>query len=652
MRRGIVYSAALIMFIVASCSVDELDLQSVVTDDAKPAAQEIIITAGFDESGSTKTILNNEGKVEWLPSDEMSLFSAGEMAKFTSINTESSRSANFRGVISFITGANEGSDPEAFVYGLYPYDADATMSAGVLTTTIPSSQVGYPDSFGDDLALSVAKSASLNLNFKNAYSGIDFEFSETGYTSVTLSSNNGELIAGTVKVSFDSNGVPQTEVVSGSSSITVTAPGGGSFQTGTRYYIVCAPQTMEGGFTLTAHKSTGYSRFSVTSRQVFARNTFKYVTGNLNERSEFTPVIAFADNAVKALCVANWDTDGDEELSYEEAAAVTRLGSVFHDNNEIEYFNEFRYFVGITSMGALSNDGTGQVTNSFSLCTNLKSICLPTSLTNIGGGAFYYCTALEEVEIPVDITNIWYNPFVGCNSLRTFIDSHGNRDRILYKQGANSRTIVAIASGDTTPLEISTAQGAPGMSVISIGGGALECCNPSLQNVRIYMDELKSIGNRAFSNTQNTHIIFDFDSDDPVYRLTTIQEGAFQYSALQSYDIPETVTYLGDYCFRGCTALQTLYVHNNITTIPTELCNGCTSLNRMWLPSSITSIGDLAFKNCTSIGDFYVTSTTPPTLIGTPFVNTTCTFYVPSSAVNTYKNHTQWRAYASRIVGY
>ena len=36
-------------------------------------------------------------------------------------------------------------------------------------------------------------------------------------------------------------------------------------------------------------------------------------------------MITFADPAVKALCVAHWDTDGDGELSYEEAALVTDL---------------------------------------------------------------------------------------------------------------------------------------------------------------------------------------------------------------------------------------------------------------------------------------------------------------------------------------
>ena len=32
--------------------------------------------------------------------------------------------------------------------------------------------------------------------------------------------------------------------------------------------------------------------------------------------------ITFVDAGVKALCVANWDTSGDGELSEEEAAAV------------------------------------------------------------------------------------------------------------------------------------------------------------------------------------------------------------------------------------------------------------------------------------------------------------------------------------------
>ncbi len=40
-------------------------------------------------------------------------------------------------------------------------------------------------------------------------------------------------------------------------------------------------------------------------------------------------VIKFANSKVKSLCVSQWDTDGDGELSYDEAAAVTDLGTQF-----------------------------------------------------------------------------------------------------------------------------------------------------------------------------------------------------------------------------------------------------------------------------------------------------------------------------------
>ena len=52
--------------------------------------------------------------------------------------------------------------------------------------------------------------------------------------------------------------------------------------------------------------------------------------------------ITFADSKVKAICVSNWDTDGDGELSEPEAAAVSTLGTAFK-NSAIDTFNELRY---------------------------------------------------------------------------------------------------------------------------------------------------------------------------------------------------------------------------------------------------------------------------------------------------------------------
>lgn len=60
--------------------------------------------------------------------------------------------------------------------------------------------------------------------------------------------------------------------------------------------------------------------------------------------------VRFADDAVLALCVANWDTNGDGGLTRAELAAVTSIGSVFNENTDIKYFDEFRFFTRISSV--------------------------------------------------------------------------------------------------------------------------------------------------------------------------------------------------------------------------------------------------------------------------------------------------------------
>ena len=60
--------------------------------------------------------------------------------------------------------------------------------------------------------------------------------------------------------------------------------------------------------------------------------------------------ISFADANVKAICVANWDTSGDSELSYAEAEAVKNLGTIFKYNTDITSFDELQLLVTVRSL--------------------------------------------------------------------------------------------------------------------------------------------------------------------------------------------------------------------------------------------------------------------------------------------------------------
>lgn len=137
-------------------------------------------------------------------------------------------------------------------------------------------------------------------------------------------------------------------------------------------------------------------------------------------------IIHFEDKEVERLCVLNWDTDGDCRLSYDEAAAVTDIGTIFSNyywddekskyivlNRGINTFTEFKYFVGLTAIPACAfeDDHYDEETN------HLMKICLPSTIKTIGNGAFSGCDDLAKIDIPQGVTTIEAGAFDYCSSL-------------------------------------------------------------------------------------------------------------------------------------------------------------------------------------------------------------------------------------------
>ena len=118
--------------------------------------------------------------------------------------------------------------------------------------------------------------------------------------------------------------------------------------------------------------------------------------------------IEFADSNVKLICIVNWDTDKDGELSYEEAKAVTTIGNKF-ECSKIISFEEFQYFTGITSLN----------NSAFAECYSLAKIILPDGLKNIGEDAFYGCMNLSEISFPASVTTIRDEAFASCSTFTT-----------------------------------------------------------------------------------------------------------------------------------------------------------------------------------------------------------------------------------------
>ena len=417
---------------LAACNAVETDttsLENIPTD-----KQEVIITA--TATPNTKTVLDDDYlTVLWKPSEEIKIFSAGESSKFTSLNTEAGTVVQFRGMISVITGISEGVGYDSNIYGLYPYDDDATLSNGVITTTLPSTQTAVADSFGDDLFITIGKSQTLSMGFYNVCSGLRFSFSESGYTSLTLSSNNGEALAGTFSVGFDNNGKPVIQSVSSpATSITVNAPAGG-FVANTWYYVICLPGTYTGGITLSATKASRTGTYEITSSLTFERSRFKQVT-NLDGRLTFpqgnneiwytstTSDVITPDNpqAFGVNIVSNTYQNGKGIITFD--GDVQSIGD--YAFNECYNLQSISLPGSITSIGSYAFAMTGlfsitipsQVqsigTYAFYGSNLLDNIVVPSSVTSIGAHAFQDCLALMSVNIPDGLTTIPERCFAGC----------------------------------------------------------------------------------------------------------------------------------------------------------------------------------------------------------------------------------------------
>lgn len=119
--------------------------------------------------------------------------------------------------------------------------------------------------------------------------------------------------------------------------------------------------------------------------------------------------IRFEDPEVKRICVENWDKDGDGELSLEEAASVSSIGTKFLGNTAIVSFEAFQYFTRVNSDAG-----------AFSGCSKMRKIILPDGFA-LTHTSFTKCFALKEIIFPANLPpspDALYATFEDCVSLK------------------------------------------------------------------------------------------------------------------------------------------------------------------------------------------------------------------------------------------
>ena len=325
-------------------------------------------------------------------------------------------------------------------------------------------------------------------------------------------------------------------------------------------------------------------------------------------------VIQFEDENVKKLCVAIWDTDGDHELSYDEAAKVTTLGATFKGNTEIQLFNELQHFTGLAALD-----------DTFSGCSNLW-----------------------RVTIPVNVETISTTTFNGCSQLKRVIFEKGSKLKLIAgSSGNNSKTGGTFSGTALTSIEIPA-------SVESIEACAFRNCT---QLTAISFEEnsmLKLIGGGYYYSSGGW-----------------IRKGAFcGCTSLNTIKIPANVETIEATAFTGCSTLHKVTFETGSQLKIIEGGNNSPNNEYFGAFSNLKALTTFDASACTQIEDikdsaFWGDSNLTDVRIGTKvpphygFASTTTyAFYgispnailqVPTGCVDAYKEEFGWNKFSNII---
>ena len=306
---------------------------------------------------------------------------------------------------------------------------------------------------------------------------------------------------------------------------------------------------------------------------------------------------------------------------------------------------------GLTSMPSIPSNVTDIGDYTFSNCRNMNNggtIEIPEGVQRIGNNAFnsvFYSNS-KNLKLPSTLNYVGSSAFMNKNYLYdlyiTDLSSFckidfGNNDSGVFhgsytKFYVNNTQVTNLTiPNDVTELkaytfyEAKTITGVTIPSTVTSINGINTFRQSGLRNVTVPSSVDSWNGNSTFAN------------------CTSLTEATLNNSGR-----------ISDYAFQGCRSLTGVTFGNNITAINSWAFQGCTSLTGVTLGDNITSIGNYAFSGCTKLASVTLNSNTPPSIDNTSFgaIPSTFKFYVPCSAVHTYKTASVWSSYASHIVGY
>ncbi len=141
-------------------------------------------------------------------------------------------------------------------------------------------------------------------------------------------------------------------------------------------------------------------------------------------------------------------------------------------------------------------------------------------------------------------------------------------------------------------------------TVTSIGDYAFYGCG-SLPSITI-PDSVTAISSSAFSGCSN--LTFKVTDDNPSYFAfegSLLNKGGTRLvralGGVSHYEIPDSVSIIGESAFAGCSNLKSVNIPNRVTSIESSAFSDCSSLTKITIPDNVTFINAFLFSGCSSL---------------------------------------------------
>lgn len=254
------------LLVIASCQKEEMLESEVSFSD---------IYAIIENTGSTKTVLDQNNDILWSSGDQLAVFNKSSVSSLYRLRDEYVGKND--GGFSFSESPAGNGEPLDHIVALYPYSGGLEcVDAGeggyeIKGFSLPSVQTYSKDSFGQGAMPMVDVSEDNSVSFKNICGGIKLSLKGTQIlSSVRIEGNDSEKLSGPAIINAYPDGKFPAITLSetASTSVILDCPGGVPLDEAqaTDFIIMIPPTDFANGFSVTLTDAEGQTYSIETSK--------------------------------------------------------------------------------------------------------------------------------------------------------------------------------------------------------------------------------------------------------------------------------------------------------------------------------------------------------------------------------------------------